>query len=319
MRKRTPEPLPMPLPAIRDEAHGDSWSLFNGDSCDVLPLLPDHSVHLAVYSPPFSSLYTYTPSERDLGNVHTREEFFAHHAFIARELLRIMVPGRVVAVHTYEIQEYGTSHITGRRGRYDFPGDYLRHMEAAGFRWKGRITIDKNAQTQAIRNNPQELLFAQLKRDGAKLCVAQADYVLVFEAPGDNPVPIHPDVDEDTWIRWARPVWSDETGTGSGIREMDILPNAGAKENDDERHLCPLQLPVIERCVRLWSNPGETILDPFAGIGSTPYQAVLLGRRGVGIELKPSYWKCAVAFCQEAEQQTKQPDLFSFSQLEVAG
>lgn len=291
----------------RDVAHGEKWTLFLGDNCDVLKEIPDHTVHLAHFSPPFALVYSYSPSERDMGNCRTNEEFFEHHAFFRNELLRVMVPGRVVAVHIYEIQEYTTK--SGSRGRYDFPGDYIRHMEAGGFRWIGRITIGKNPQTQAIRNHPQELLFAQLNRDASKLCVAQADYVLIFRAPGENPVPIHPDVDEDEWIKLASPVWDDQYG--NGIREMDILPDAGSKENDDERHLCALQLPVIARVVRLWSNPGETVLDPFAGIGSVPYQSVLLGRHGLGIELKRSYWEVACRFLAQAESKTKQRDLFS--------
>jgi DNA modification methylase len=294
---------------VRNVAVGGNWCLYNGDSCEVLKELPDHSVHLSVYSPPFAQLYTYSPSERDLGNVATREEFFEHHRFIARELLRLMVPGRVVAAHTYEIQEFATSHGSGRRGRYDFPGDYIRHMEEIGFRWIARITIDKNPQAQAIRNHPLELLFASLRRDSSKCAVAQADYLLIFQAPGENPIPVQSDVDEDTWVRWARPVWCEEHG--SAVRETDCLPDAGSKENDDERHLCPLQLPVIERCVRLWTNPGETVLDPFSGIGSTVYKSVQLGRRGVGIELKGAYHDVAVRFCRQAEQASKQRDLFS--------
>jgi DNA modification methylase len=301
--------IALDAPAIRNEAHGENWSLLCGDSCEVLPLLPSKSVHLAVFSPPFSSLYAYSPSERDLGNVATREEFFEHHRFIACELLRLMVPGRVVAAHTYEIQEYATSHASGRRGRYDFPGDYIRHMEDVGFRWVCRITIDKNPQTQAIRNHPLELLFASLRRDSARCAPAQADYLLIFQAPGENPIPVQGDVTEDEWVQWARPVWCAEHG--SAVRETDCLPDAGSKENDDERHLCPLQLPVIERCVRLWTNPGETVLDPFSGIGSTVYKSVQLGRRGVGIELKGAYRDVAVRFCRQAEAASKQRDLFS--------
>lgn len=286
---------------IIDQASGEGWALFNGDSADVLKSLPDHSVHLMVTSPPFSSLYTYTPSERDLGNVASREEFFEHLTYVTRELRRVMVPGRTVAVHTYEIQMYGTR--DGRRARYDFPGDVIRHMESMGFDFMARITIDKNPQTQAIRNHPVELLFATLRRDASKCAVAQADYLLLFHAPGANPIPIPQPVTEEEWIALAAPVWKD-------IREMDILPFAGSKDNDDERHICPLQLPVIERCVRLWTNPGETVLDPFNGIGSTGYVAVQNGRRYIGVELKPSYFKVATRFLKEAEGTRPQQSLF---------
>lgn len=315
-----------------DQAEGDGWVLFNGDSAEVLRGIPDRSVALSVFSPPFSSLYTYTPSVRDLGNVRSRGEFFEHHAFIRDELARAMMPGRIVAAHTAELQEYGTR--DGRRGRYDFPGEYVRHMKAGGFTYCGRITIDKNPQTQAIRNHPQELLFATLRKDASKCVPALADYLLVFRAPGENAAPIPHPIDEDAWISWARPVWPYEAPSDTDlallaswldldpiwrdIREMDILPAAGSKENDDERHLCPLQLPVIERCVRLWSNPGETVLSPYAGIGSEGVAALRCGRRFVGCELKPSYFKVATRFLREAEAAMATPDLFSYAD-EAAG
>lgn len=335
-------------PVVMDQAFGDMWALYNGDSSEVLRRLPDHSMAHAVFSPPFSSLYVYTPSERDLGNVRSREEFFDHHAFIRDELKRIMMPGRIVAAHTAELQMYGTR--DGYRGRYDFPGDYIRHMQAGGFAYCGRISINKNPQTQAIRNHPQELLFATLRRDASKLVPAIADYLLVFRAPGENTVPIPSPIDENTWVEWAEPIWpnkrskvkrrrgaavqTDVTGpkldiemvaawwglnpVWDGIREMDILPDAGSKENDDERHLCPLQLPVIERSISLWTNPGETVLTPFAGIGSEVVGAVRCGRRAVGVELKPSYWKRAVHFAREAESIAKAGTLDSLLEAAVA-
>ncbi len=197
-------------------------------------------------------------------------------------------------MHTYEIQLYGSK--DGRRARYDFPGDCIRHMESVGFNYIARITVDKNPQTAAIRNHPQELLFAQLRRDASKIAPAQADYLLIFRAPGTNPVPIMAPVDENTWIAWAAPVWKD-------LREMDILPAAGSKDNDDERHLAPLQLSVYERCYRLWSNPGETVLDPFSGIGSGGVVALRTGRKFVGIELKESYFNAATRFLRNEQLQ----------------
>lgn len=288
---------------VMDEATGEGWQLFNGDSAEVLKGLPDQSIHLSVFSPPFSSLYTYTPSERDIGNVATHEEFFEHFGYVSRELLRIMVPGRTVAVHTYDLQLFEGTH--GRRARYDFPGDVIRHMEGIGFNFMARITIDKNPQVAAIRNHPVELLFATLRKDASKCAPAQADYLLLFHAPGDNPVPVPQPCTEEEWIQWAAPVWKD-------IRETDVLSLTGSRDNDDERHLCPLQLPVIERCVRLWTNPGETVLDPFSGIGSTGYEALRHGRRYVGIELKPSYFKVAARFLREAEQLKPQRSMFDF-------
>ncbi|MGD9891803.1 MAG: site-specific DNA-methyltransferase [Dehalococcoidia bacterium] len=294
---------------VLDQYHGAGWALYCGDAAEVLAGLPEASAHLAVFSPPFSDVYTYSASDRDLGNVRDAAEFFKHFGFVTRELRRVMVPGRVVAMHTYEIQLYGTS--DGRRARYDFPGDCIRHMETQGFDYMARITINKNPQTQAIRNHPQELLFATLRRDASKSFPAQADYLLLFRARGKNPIPIPAPITEEEWIRDAAPVWLD-------IRETDILPDAGSRENDDERHLCPLQLPVIERCVRIWSNPGETVLDPFAGIGSTGYRAVQLDRRFVGIELKAAYARVAARFLRQAEADGRQPDIFSYAAAQEA-
>lgn len=296
------------LPAIRNEARGANWHLLNGDSCEILPLLPSHSVHLSVFSPPFAQLYTYSPSERDLGNVRNLTEFFAHQDFISRELVRVLMPGRLMVVHCYDIQEYANGRADGQRGRQDFPGALITHFESHGFRWRARITINKNPQAAAVRNHPQELLFATLRRDAAKLAPGQADYLLLFQVPGENPVPIHPDVDEDTWIKLAHPVWTAENGTA--VRETDVLARH-VKGDDDERHLAPLQVEVVRRCVRLWSNPGETVLDPFSGIGTTASEAVRLGRRGLGIDLNPHYHRVAVGFCQAAEQASTRRDLFS--------
>lgn len=292
---------------VVNQAMGDNWALYLGDSAEVLRDIPDRSVHLSVFSPPFSSLYTYSASDRDLGNVRDRREFFDHFGYVTRELLRVMVPGRVVVMHTQEIQEYGTSASNGR-GRYDFPGDCIRHMEDEGFRYRGRVTINKNPQTAAIRNHPQELLFATLRRDASKLCMAQADYLLIFMAPGENPIPITEPIDEEAWIQWAAPVWND-------IRETDILPDAGSRDNDDERHLCPLQIPVVERVVQLYSNPGEVVLSPFAGIGSEGVGSLRHGRRFVGIELKDSYFNVARRFLSDATRTRAQPTLFDLMEV----
>jgi DNA modification methylase len=283
-----------------DEAHGDGWALYNGDAAEVLPALPDASVDLTVFSPPFSSVYTYSPSERDLGNVANDAQFFDQFGWISRELLRLLKPGRLAAVHVANLPTYANTH--GYSGRRDFRGDVIRHFEATGFLYHSEICIDKNPQAQAIRTHSRGLLFAQLKRDQAWMWQAWADYLLIFRAPGDNPTPIHGDVSHEEWIQWARPVWPD-------IRETDVLDVGDARDNDDERHLCPLQLPVIERAVRLWSNPGETVLSPFAGIGSEGHEALRLGRRFIGVELKPSYWRVATRNLQRAEQLRDTPQL----------
>lgn len=190
----------------------------------------------------------------------------------------------------------------GYTGLNDFRGDVIREHQDAGWIYYGEITVDKNPQLQAVRTKSQALMFVQLRRDAAMSRPALADYVLVFRKHGDNAVPILPDISNETWIEWARPVWY-------GIAEMSTLNPGSGADDADERHICPLQLPLIERCVRLWTNPGETVLSPFAGIGSEGHEAVRLGRQFVGIELKPSYWRTAVENLRAAEDLSNQQAL----------
>lgn len=293
---------------VMDQHHAECYSLFNGDSCEVLTTLPDNSVDLSVFSPPFSSTYTYTPSERDLGNVADDAQFWDQFGYISRELLRVMKPGRLVAIHVANLPAYKNTH--GAAGRRDFRGDTIRHFESAGFVYHSEITIDKNPQAQAIRTHSHGLLFAQLQRDARHMWQCWADYVVVMRTPGENTVPVKTDLTQEDWINWAHATWpatGDAVDQASldwaerllsqvwyGIRETDVLGVTDARESDDERHLCPLQLPVIERCVRLWSNPGEVVLSPFAGIGSEGVGALRNGRKFVGVELKPSYYRVAL-------------------------
>jgi DNA modification methylase len=288
-------------PRIMDQSQGADWVLYNGDSAEVLPGLPDHSVDFSVFSPPFSSTYTYSPSDRDLGNVANDAVFWQQFSFITAELLRLMRPGRLVAVHVANLPAYENTH--GYSGRRDFRGDTIRHFEQAGFFYHSEITIDKNPQAQAIRTHSKGLLFVQLTRDAAAMWQAWADYLVVFRAPGKNDKPVASELSQDEWIEYARPVWY-------GIRETDVLGTHEAREDDDERHLCPLQLPVIERAVRLWSARGETVLSPFAGIGSEGVGALRHGRRFVGIELKPSYFRVAARNLRAAENGSNQDSLF---------
>ena len=285
-----------------DQAHGDGWSLFNGDSAEVLPDLPGQSIDMAVFSPPFATLYTYSASDRDLGNCSTDDQFWRQFGYISRELRRVMKPGRNVCVHVAQIPSQKAR--DGVIGLKDFRGDTIRHFQGAGFVYHGEVCIDKDPQAQAIRTKSKGLLFTQMRKDSVWSRPALADYILIFRTPGDNAVPIHPDITNDQWIEWARPIWY-------GIRETETLQAAEGREADDERHICPLQLGTIERCIRLWSNAGETVLSPFAGIGSEIYQAIKLGRRGVGVELKRSYWQAAVKNCRRAEQAAKPLDLFA--------
>ena len=282
---------------------GEGWTLVNGDSCEVIPqLVADNSVDLSVYSPPFMSLYTYSASEKDLGNCSSREEFFAHIRFVIRELLRVTKPGRNTCCHIAQVTSTKATH--GVIGLIDLRGMMVQAFIEEGWIYHGDICIDKDPQAQAIRTHSKALLFVQLKKDSSWLRPALADYILVFRKPGDNAVPIHPDLTNNEWIEWARPIWY-------GISETDTLNVAEARENDDERHICPLQLGTIERCIRLWSNPGDLVLSPFAGIGSEGYEAIKLGRRYFGVELKESYAVTAVKNLLNAERLKTQGTLFA--------
>ena len=269
---------------VTDQATGEGWELMLGDSCERLTEIPEASVDLSVYSPPFASLYTYSPSERDLGNCQSREEFFEHYAFIIEQVLRLTKPGRLSCVHVQQLST--TKAVDGVIGLTDFRGEVIAAHVAAGWIFHGEVTVDKDPQAQAIRTKAQALMFNTLNRDSSMSRPAMADYVLIFRKPGENAEPIKPDCDNETWIQWARPVWYE-------IRESDTLNGRVAREDADERHIAPLQLGLIDRCVRLWSYEGETVLSPFAGIGSEGVMSLRNGRRFVGCELKPSYWKVA--------------------------
>ena len=276
----------------QDDASGKGWRLLLGDSCVRLGEIPDESIDLSVYSPPFQSLYTYSPTERDLGNSRTREQFFAHYGFIIKEVLRVTKPGRNTCVHVQQV----TTQLArdGFIGMMDFRGDVIAAYQEAGWIYHGEVCIDKDPQAQAIRTHSKGLLFVQLHKDASWSRPALADYILLFRKPGENAVPVHPDITNDEWIEWARPVWY-------GIKESETLNRAASRENSDERHIAALQLSTIERCIRLWSNTGETVLSPFAGIGSEGVVALKHGREFIGIELKESYFNVARRNLKESE------------------
>jgi hypothetical protein len=286
---------------MTDEAEGATWRLMLGDSCERMAEIPDESVGLSVYSPPFASLFTYSPSPRDLGNSASRGEFFEHYGFIIRENLRITAPGRICAVHVQQLAT--TMSANGVIGMTDFRGQVVAAYMDNGWIFHGEVTVDKDPQAQAIRTKAQALMFVTKNRDSSMTRPALADYLLLFRKPGDNAVQIKNDVTNEEWIEWARPVWLD-------IRETNTLNARVARDSADERHICPLQLDFIERVVRLWSNPGETVFSPFAGIGSEVYTAVRLGRRGLGIELKPSYWRTTIDNLTALEAEMTMPSLF---------
>lgn len=310
---------------LTDDEEGKSWRLMLGDSCERLAELSDQSVDLSVCSPPFAQLYNYSPSPRDLSNSKDRAEFLEHYTYIIREQLRVTRPGRLSIAHVQQITLQKVMH--GVIGLTDFRGEVIKAHQDAGWIFHGEVTIDKDPQAQAIRTKAHSLMFVTKERDASQLRPALADYLLLFRAPGDNAVPVKTDVSNDEWIRWARPIWpgcGDEAAVEAaeklglvlprpawyGIRETNTLNTKVAKEDADERHICPLQLDLIERCIRLWSSPGELVLSPFAGIGSEGYVAVMQGRRFWGCELKSSYWRTAVENLRHAERQVVMPSLF---------
>lgn len=295
-------------------ASGDRWTLYNADSCVQLGRLADNSIDLSVYSPPFADLYTYSASERDLGNNRSWAEFFEHYAYIIREVQRVTKPGRLTCVHTSDIA--AMKQKDGYIGVKDFPGDVIRAYENDGWTFVGRALVQKNPQAQAIRIHASGLLFAQMDNDSSMSRPALVDHVLLFRKPGKNAVPIQPirhgEMTRERWIEWANGIWTD-------IRETDTLQFTDARKAEhDDKHICPLQLETIKRCIILYSNPGETVLDPFSGIGSTGYVALQHGRRFVGVELKPSYFDIAVKNLQKASVSMTQT-LFDLSALAVSG
>jgi DNA modification methylase len=289
-----------------DTARGDDFTIMLGDSCERMGELEKDSLDFSVYSPPFMSLYTYSPSERDLGNSKGEKEFFDQYAFIIKELLRTTKPGRITAVHVAQIPAMLSR--DGYIGLKDFRGKTIQAYVDAGWIHHGEVVIDKDPQAQAIRTKAKSLLFVQVHKDSSWSRPALSDIILLFRKPGENQVPIQPDINNEEWIEWARPIWY-------GIKESDTLQYTTAREEKDERHICPLQLGTIERCIRLWSNPGEVVFSPFAGIGSEGYKALRLNRKFIGIELKEAYWRVAARNLKEAEESKKKQMLFDVSHL----
>lgn len=280
---------------VRQVASGNGWTMHNGDCVEVMAELPEAAVDLSVFSPPFIALFTYTNSERDIGNCSNRLEFLQHFRYAVEQLYRVTKPGRLACIHLAQVASTMVTH--GVIGLIDLRGKVVDLFLEQGWVYHGDITIDKDPQAQAIRTHSKALLFVQLKKDSSWLRPALADYILVFRKPGENAEPVHPDISNEEWIEWARPIWY-------GIRESDTLNVREATGDKDERHVCALQLATIERCIRLWSNRGDVVLSPFGGIGSEGYQAVQHGRKYIGIELKPEYYETALKNLKRAEHET---------------
>lgn len=326
--------------AVKDQLVTDQFAIYNGDCIEVMKDFPKASIHLSVYSPPFATasggLYTYSSSERDLSNSPDYDTFFQHYEYVVKELHRITLPGRMTAVHCMDIP----SGNSGCDYRIDFPGDIIRLHERLGFRFTARYCIWKEPLTVRNRTLMKSLMHQTIVEDSTRCNNAAADYLLVFRRTGTNPVPVehplgltyyagerNPPADllpyrnwkgkqienlysHWIWRQYASSFWDD-------VRLDRVLPFKAAKEEEDEKHVHPLQLDVVERCLQLWSNPGENVLTPFMGVGSEVYGSVMAGRRGIGVELKPSYYAQAVKNVRHAAEhggfveEDDQADLFA--------
>lgn len=292
------------------EAHGEGWQMYLGDCVEVARQLPERSVDFSVFSPPFGNLYCYSDSERDMGNSADDAQFLEHYGYLVEQLYRILRPGRCISVHCKDLVNYrGRDGMAGLR---DFPGDLIRIHRAAGFAYHSRVTIFKNPVTEMTRTKAHGLLYKQLRADSSFSRQGLAEYVLTFrkwagttEESEVSPVTHTPeDFPLEQWQRWAAPVWMD-------VDDMDVLNVRQAKDDQDEKHLAPLALPIIERCVGLWSNPGDVVFSPFAGIGSEGYQALKMKRHFLGVELKETYFRFALRNLGEAQALAGQRDLFA--------
>lgn len=311
---------------VLDQAHGAGWSLYNADSAEAMRGVPDASCQFSVHSPPFLAVYTFSDSPHDLSNTFDKATFFEHYAYIVRELLRVTVPGRLASVHVMQLPT--TKSRDGFVGLYDFRGDVIRMFQREGWFYHSEVCVRKDPVVAMQRTKAVNLLHKQVLKDSAYCRQAVADYVCTFRRPGDNLEPVAgmlekyhggetTDADLDAkaaatwqphrgrslaewksilvWQRYAEPVWFD-------IDPSDVLSRAEARSEADERHISPLQLTVIRRCLQLWTNPGDVVFSPFAGIGSAGYVAVQMGRRFVGIELKDTYFNQAADNLRAAER-----------------
>lgn len=280
---------------------GASFQAIHGDCVDVLSQFPDNSIDFSVYSPPFGSLFVYSESAADMGN-STDEEFAKHYSYLVREKIRLTKPGRLTAVHCSDLPM--TKWKDGAIGIKDFSGQIIQIHQDAGWIMHSRRTIWKCPVVEMTRTKHVGLLYKQLQKDSAKSRGGMPDYLITFVKPGENAEPINHTPESfplDQWQEWASPVWMT-------VDQSRVLNVHAAREPQDERHLCPLQLDVIERALIMWSNPGDVVLSPFMGIGSEGVSSIKLGRRFVGTELKESYWKQA---CRYIQAQEAQDDMFA--------
>lgn len=276
---------------VIDQAIGERYALYNGDSAELLKGLVDNSIHYSIFSPPFASLYTYSNSERDLGNCRTTEEFYAQFKYIVEDLYRVLIPGRLISFHCMDLPL--SKERDGVIGLRDFRGELIRLFESCGFILHSQVCIWKDPVTAMQRTKAIGLLHKQLKKDSCMSRQGIPDYLVTMRKPGENHEPVthtNESFPVAVWQKYASPIWMD-------INPSDTLQHTSARDEKDERHICPLQLTVIRRALNLWTNPGDIVLTPFLGIGSESYVALEMGRRTIGIELKPSYFQQAVKNC----------------------
>jgi DNA modification methylase len=292
---------------MKPDYQGNSWAVYVADCIEIMNGLPEGLIDMAVFSPPFSDLFVYSDSERDMGNCGSHDEFMEHYAYFAQALYRAMKPGRAACVHCSDLPARKSK--DGFIGLHDFGGDLVRAHQAAGWVYHARCTIWKDPVIEMQRTKALGLLYKQLKKDSSRSRVGMPDYMLFFRKDEPNPDPITHDPEDlpvSMWQELASPVWMK-------VNQTKVLNGRMAKGSEDERHICPLQLDVIERCITLYSNPGDLVLDPFNGIGSTGYQALKMGRRYIGVELKPEYAKQAAKFLEQAEGSSS--TLFSTAEV----
>lgn len=288
----------------KNQFEGNGFAIYNGDSCEVMKAIPDNSIHYSLFSPPFAQLYVYSNSVRDLGNCRDTSEFYEQFEFIIKELYRIMIPGRLVSMHCMDLPTQ--KQRDGFTGLVDFPGQLIKMMTDAGFIYHSRVTIWKDPVVEMHRTKALGLLHKQIKKDSAMCRQGKADYIITFRKQGDNPERIEHTNETfpvEKWQNYASPVWMD-------IRQSNTLQKESARDEKDEKHICPLQLDVIERCIELWTNDNDIVFTPFLGIGSECYQALKMGRRALGIELKESYYNQALNNCKGIVSAPKKKSLF---------
>lgn len=303
------------IPKVLDQQVSPSWALYHGDCCEVIKGIPDDSLHYSIFSPPFESLFTFSSSERDLGNCRSTQDFQDHFKFLAAELFRVIKPGRLISLHCINLPTTKTR--DGFIGIRDFRGDLIRLLQAVGFYFHSEVCIWKDPIVAMQRTKAIGLLHGQMKKDSSISRMGIPDYVITLRKPGENEEKIeglfteyygtNPPTDAgddlgnsiNIWSRYASPVWDD-------INPSDTLQYRSARENNDERHVTPTQLTVIRRCLQLWTNPGDVVLDPFNGIGSTGFCCLEMDRRYVGFELKKSYYDAAVKNLANASTNQQQ-------------